>query len=117
MMTGSIPAWAGETIIGVRSGIVQAVYPRVGGGNGAAFAWSGQDWGLSPRGRGKRIVNPPGKRRVRSIPAWAGETNLGRAEPTEKEVYPRVGGGNGRRRGMNGGRRGLSPRGRGKRTK
>ena len=71
---GSIPAWAGETPEIPRYGQVQGVYPRVGGGNPMPIAVSIAACGLSPRGRGKPgdIVEETGK--VRSIPAWAGET-------------------------------------------
>ena len=49
-----------------------------------------------------------------SIPAWAGETICALVRPWEKTVYPRVGGGNDKKRLIVGNRVGLSPRGRGK---
>ena len=70
--------------------------------------------GLSPRGRGKRGGNPRDAKIVGSIPAWAGETYDWIAGELAKQVYPRVGGGNGGRKCPCRRRPGLSPRGRGK---
>ena len=50
----SIPAWAGETCGGSPVAFRDGVYPRVGGGNILLVMLTGIDWGLSPRGRGKR---------------------------------------------------------------
>ena len=70
------------------------VYPRVGGGNAAAISMSVSPPGLSPRGRGKpgSKYSPP--KLSRSIPAWAGETEIDRVSSLSLSVYPRVGGGN-----------------------
>ena len=73
-----------------------------------------QDFGLSPRGRGKHSAVHLQRIERRSIPAWAGETAARRPYATSREVYPRVGGGNRISRRKRAGRRGLSPRGRGK---
>ena len=70
--------------------------------------------GLSPRGRGKLDVNAIVGYRMRSIPAWAGETACSQAQRRIAAVYPRVGGGNLCSRQFAIRRRGLSPRGRGK---
>ena len=51
----SIPAWAGETLALMGDSNERGVYPRVGGGNLAAPAIRRGLYGLSPRGRGKRI--------------------------------------------------------------
>ena len=51
---GSIPAWAGETDRDPQAKPLIGVYPRVGGGNIAAFGIGAPGRGLSPRGRGKR---------------------------------------------------------------
>ena len=112
--SGSIPAWAGETIAARLSGISSRVYPRVGGGNPFQVGGGQVQGGLSPRGRGKppRPAHAPESRR--SIPAWAGETKSKGVRHRLHQVYPRVGGGNpfcGRRRRSGAG---LSPRGRGK---
>ena len=70
--------------------------------------------GLSPRGRGKLHDEAHIVAVVRSIPAWAGETLVYARVGGIDEVYPRVGGGNSRRRCMKRTAQGLSPRGRGK---
>ncbi len=70
--------------------------------------------GLSPRGRGKPSDTEKAKSIKRSIPAWAGETRCTRKIRIERQVYPRVGGGNWRPQRAVAHRRGLSPRGRGK---
>ena len=71
---GSIPAWAGETAVSAWSKRAVRVYPRVGGGNAASAVERAACAGLSPRGRGKRIDADFLVVRIRSIPAWAGET-------------------------------------------
>ena len=92
------------------------VYPRVGGGNGSTTTPARSALGLSPRGRGKRRGDRAAADRIRSIPAWAGETNAGVTPPVMSAVYPRVGGGNGDTSGEAAKGVGLSPRGRGKPT-
>ena len=92
------------------------VYPRTGGGNSAPRRSRLKSQGLSPHGRGK-----PGRRgspadRRRSIPARAGETLPPLQYPGLLRVYPRTGGGNGRRNGIRTRPCGLSPHGRGKRN-
>ena len=72
--TRSIPAWAGETYPIARRRIPPRVYPRVGGGNAKFKLLSGAARGLSPRGRGKRVVVFAQMQSWGSIPAWAGET-------------------------------------------
>ena len=111
---GSIPAWAGETL-GVIQGCMRlSVYPRVGGGNPERLGILLDSLGLSPRGRGKPYHCALASIATRSIPAWAGETDISVIVRSPPPVYPRVGGGNnGRLHGclQQGG---LSPRGRGK---
>ena len=111
---GSIPAWAGETGRLRMRRRCRRVYPRVGGGNVARALEVAPRTGLSPRGRGK--LAPTGKAfdRVRSIPAWAGETRPNRERNRWNEVYPRVGGGNRPALSVRRYENGLSPRGRGK---
>ena len=114
IIIGSIPAWAGETVVYRRGVHLDMVYPRVGGGNRRGFQ-PGTDYrGLSPRGRGKLPIG--GLRAIwkRSIPAWAGETGTQPPLPGGIEVYPRVGGGNSPRSMKMKAMPGLSPRGRGK---
>ena len=90
------------------------VYPRVGGGNERPPSGMLNAQGLSPRGRGKQRCADADTRPLRSIPAWAGETQTIAVRRFFIRVYPRVGGGN--RRGGRGRTlgHGLSPRGRGK---
>ena len=113
---GSIPAWAGETHRNTNASSAATVYPRVGGGNESTLYKAIQGYGLSPRGRGKRVLSADMRKRWGSIPAWAGETSCSRGRFWQQKVYPRVGGGN-HRRGRHIRRHGgLSPRGRGKRS-
>ena len=111
---GSIPAWAGETAFLPSSALAYRVYPRVGGGNKAAAASLTAALGLSPRGRGKRIIGGGVLAGVWSIPAWAGETIQTLHNLPLQGVYPRVGGGNPSFAALSIGSKGLSPRGRGK---
>ena len=110
----SIPAWAGETARRTITDDHDEVYPRVGGGNRRQFGHRHGVAGLSPRGRGKRLGNPPPVQLRRSIPAWAGETRGRRRCRPLYVVYPRVGGGNLLWRSWPMTATGLSPRGRGK---
>ena len=86
----------------------------MGGGNRHDYAYSVREKGLSPRGRGKRCGKSSRRLALRSIPAWAGETRVNVAQPLQKAVYPRVGGGNRPCVGVVASGGGLSPRGRGK---
>ena len=110
----SIPAWAGETLQAALDGLLEKVYPRVGGGNPMPTAPKSSIWGLSPRGRGKPPAGRPGYTPAGSIPAWAGETMCDRISIRLITVYPRVGGGNSWLMQNTWLRPGLSPRGRGK---
>ena len=94
LVSGSIPAWAGETNGSISLDIQPKVYPRVGGGNLVRYVSVNISIGLSPRGRGKLggALTCPAKRG--SIPAWAGETFSFRLTRLAGQVYPRVGGGN-----------------------
>ena len=53
----SIPAWAGETFAAARESLQEEVYPRVGGGNPPSDRRLPTAAGLSPRGRGKRLIS------------------------------------------------------------
>ena len=70
--------------------------------------------GLSPRGRGKLPSGLALFCQLRSIPAWAGETDETDDEWDSGRVYPRVGGGNIQQKATALTTTGLSPRGRGK---
>ncbi len=111
----SIPAWAGETDRTGSSRGSPRVYPRVGGGNGLILSACEPAAGLSPRGRGKRSWRDMSAPRLRSIPAWAGETVICISLLLIVGVYPRVGGGNHHAAALRLLTHGLSPRGRGKR--
>ena len=74
-LSGSIPAWAGETLSLVSQEAESRVYPRVGGGNEGMPTGAQDSGGLSPRGRGKQTPKLLRMRQRRSIPAWAGETS------------------------------------------
>ena len=91
---GSIPAWAGETVVAAGFPRPEQVYPRVGGGNGDRVGVEVAVGGLSPRGRGKPAPPASTTARCGSIPAWAGETRGYQRLNLASGVYPRVGGGN-----------------------
>ena len=110
----SIPAWAGETRSDAETLLSEKVYPRVGGGNFQKLTSLPSMSGLSPRGRGKQALIVHIHDRLRSIPAWAGETSTAPAALTSCTVYPRVGGGNADSTASASAGSGLSPRGRGK---
>ena len=94
--------------------MVDAVYPRVGGGNELERINERIAEGLSPRGRGKLTLIRASPLQCGSIPAWAGETAAYREQLRHYRVYPRVGGGNAERYLAEIHQEGLSPRGRGK---
>ena len=110
----SIPAWAGETGKVTAKEWIKEVYPRVGGGNLCEPHPAALPIGLSPRGRGKLHSFAVTCPLLRSIPAWAGETESRGPAGMHIPVYPRVGGGNCSGKPFSRAFRGLSPRGRGK---
>ena len=89
----SIPACAGEPHGRLPARYASTVYPRVCGGT--AFRGTARCFGcgLSPRVRGNRSYFLENGRRVRSIPACAGEPSSCDMEPRADTVYPRVCGG------------------------
>ena len=109
----SIPAWAGEPRQTPLRGVSTRVYPRVGGGTPQNRRYQPRRFGLSPRGRGNRLLLGVGVKTVRSIPAWAGEPVLLEQPTAFFKVYPRVGGGTVSRAPVCVASWGLSPRGRG----
>ena len=91
-MYGSIPAWAGKPGYCPGCRCTQTVYPRVGGETAWPPSGTVDIAGLSPRGRGNRVLaraRPPVKG---SIPAWAGKPAKWTTWNTICWVYPRVGG-------------------------
>ena len=113
---GSIPACAGETMVGTRWRKAKRVYPRVCGGNRSRIADLRRGKGLSPRVRGKRRIPLSVWCWSRSIPACAGETTTRESRNDHQQVYPRVCGGNHCVRVPPEHPFGLSPRVRGKLT-
>ena len=111
----SIPAWAGKPYATTIGGQKGKVYPRVGGETTYTVTSVEPTRGLSPRGRGNRILCSTGSTAIGSIPAWAGKPVVRAAQIRYLKVYPRVGG------ETTAGFRifelgvGLSPRGRGNR--
>ena len=89
------------------------VYPRAGGGTRSQSGSRSSVVGLSPRGRGNRMMPAFFNRGIWSIPARAGEPGFLRASATMAWVYPRAGGGTELLRVNDLIAEGLSPRGRG----
>ena len=91
----SIPAYAGETRSRVLGRPRSKVDPRVCGGNLLQPRKTSTSSGRSPRMRGKQP--PVSLQHVSggSIPAYAGETQIGRIKHDAQGVDPRVCGGNG----------------------
>ena len=112
---GSIPACAGEPRRSAPSAARCAVYPRVCGGTYAHGRGRMPDEGLSPRVRGNRQALGRALRRLRSIPACAGEPSGQHTLGVDAGVYPRVCGGTRPDAGCRPAAGGLSPRVRGNR--
>ena len=112
-----IPAWAGNTVLGIVNAIPISVHPRVGGEHPWVSTLRALPTGSSPRGRGTQFRNAflDGGRRF--IPAWAGNTASESSEFSSDSVHPRVGGEH--TTGVGAARRcaGSSPRGRGTRQR
>ena len=110
---GSIPAPAGEPVLGSEARSQTPVYPRACGGTGDLWRRSQLAEGLSPRLRGNHRIPASTHPGQRSIPAPAGEPRLPALCDYSWGVYPRACGGTPPRH--RGSRRlpGLSPRLRG----
>ena len=112
----SIPACAGEPG-GVEMTLPEiGVYPRVCGGTDRHAPGRAGERGLSPRVRGNPTRMLIARRRMRSIPACAGEPVTASAGAALPAVYPRVCGGTRTGCCSTGAIGGLSPRVRGNRT-
>ena len=109
----SIPAYAGEPVCRHKSCISTRVYPRVCGGTPSCWSDSSRTRGLSPRMRGNLRRYARGLRRIRSIPAYAGEPATPAAINNCDRVYPRVCGGTAAASATTASVPGLSPRMRG----
>ena len=112
-VVGSIPAWAGEPPQLPGPGVIEEVYPRVGGGTGPCHWRRARCPGLSPRGRGNLAITGAAAAISGSIPAWAGEPCSWVSSRCTRGVYPRVGGGTPGSLCLYATAPGLSPRGRG----
>ena len=110
---GSIPACAGEPGNQPHPAGGSGVYPRVCGGTCAAPPPAQGLKGLSPRVRGNQAYLNEPARKLRSIPACAGEPDPGPHAGSGPGVYPRVCGGTGPPSPPAVPKRGLSPRVRG----
>ena len=91
--TRSIPACAGEPVIGLAGTGATGVYPRVCGGTRCLTCYIPTAGGLSPRVRGNPVWRRQRIQRRRSIPACAGEPIPCAFSAADAQVYPRVCGG------------------------
>ncbi len=108
-----IPAWAGNTKSPSKAGRLHAVHPRVGGEHGGHECTALERHGSSPRGRGTPQLGREVWRRIRFIPAWAGNTPKAKNPTLTAAVHPRVGGEHLVREHCRRNDLGSSPRGRG----
>ena len=90
---GSIPAYAGEPGEERGGAVHGGVYPRVCGGTLFRPPTLHLNKGLSPRMRGNRCAHARCRRRMGSIPAYAGEPSPAISSSGVIRVYPRVCGG------------------------
>ena len=109
----SIPARAGEPIIGQAPNGLDKVYPRACGGTAAQDRHVTAYDGLSPRVRGNRVGPAVANCGRRSIPARAGEPSCFPDVSRILPVYPRACGGTNDGGGIADPGKGLSPRVRG----
>ena len=116
LLSGPIPANAGETQARALLARLPRAYPRERGGNADALVFSYKYMGLSPRTRGKPHRIPRCAAVGGPIPANAGETWYTRRRCQYLRAYPRERGGNSGRPIPTSGSAGLSPRTRGKRS-
>ena len=93
LLSGSIPACAGEPRGAQRTAPPLTVYPRVCGGTARPSKMSRRRPGLSPRVRGNRGGCAAVEVADGSIPACAGEPPPAHTSPHGSTVYPRVCGG------------------------
>ena len=113
ILTGSIPARAGEPQDPRAARVAPGVYPRACGGTYLYCQNDQEIYGLSPRVRGNLYFGRHKPAKVGSIPARAGEPDRHDHHPAADQVYPRACGGTPRWLGRLDGIRGLSPRVRG----
>ena len=110
---GSIPAHAGEPVLGWSPDGWRWVYPRACGGTEAVPDHWIDRVGLSPRMRGNRGGAWADVTGLGSIPAHAGEPRTPNTSTTSRRVYPRACGGTSSGAALATSLQGLSPRMRG----
>ena len=88
----SIPARAGKPRIRSWRSRSRRVYPRAGGETSCQTFCASRSRGLSPRGRGNRLVAVSWRSYSRSIPARAGKPRRCWCRRCRCRVYPRAGG-------------------------
>ncbi len=93
LLSRSIPAGAGEPTIASSARNTTRVYPRGCGGATKAVAKRLKHLGLSPRVRGSLALDSKHPKRLRSIPAGAGEPQASNTSLAASAVYPRGCGG------------------------
>ncbi len=94
LISGPIPAYAGETTGMPLLSVSQRAYPRIRGGNDLLFNNPAHGVGLSPHTRGKQIRAAQGLPAIGPIPAYAGETSMNFFLGFVLWAYPRIRGGN-----------------------
>ena len=109
-----IPARAGKTVHEVGRDPGPRAHPRACGENDGGIVGSVLGWGSSPRVRGKREVDEPGRPGGGLIPARAGKTSSPSVGSPEPSAHPRACGENLMRRRAEARASGSSPRVRGK---
>ena len=109
----SIPARAGEPSSSCSALPLATVYPRACGGTSKSGEVAYRLAGLSPRVRGNHDLSRSLVYSFRSIPARAGEPQIGWADLSIRKVYPRACGGTRDAAHLDIARQGLSPRVRG----
>ena len=108
-----IPARAGNTASVTHLNGASTVHPRAGGEHAIAELTTNRYGGSSPRGRGTPTRPCQPARRLRFIPARAGNTRPGSEAIGGASVHPRAGGEHADTTGLFWGAYGSSPRGRG----
>ena len=111
-----IPACAGNAGSGVSSSSVSPVHPRMRGERSAGGRPAWACLGSSPHARGTPERPDPHHRRLRFIPACAGNAHPQLASGGSRPVHPRMRGERGKWGGFIGCRRGSSPHARGTRS-
>ena len=109
-----IPASAGQTIVALLHGVLDADHPRECGANVYARVFAAVGGGSSPRVRGKRSITWSISKTMRIIPASAGQTGALIYTITRHADHPRECGANGVQAILTTNNFGSSPRVRGK---